>query len=263
MKYLYFFIFCSTLLFSFNCSEEEQKIYNSQNFEFELENIQRVGRECSNRIFKVAAFLAKADNSYRLAKISSSKKYYIQALSYANEISAYNSSMSKNIDRLKAFIVSQKKELSSVMSAHKVAQKIYVSRDANLVDKFTLKGIPFIFAHDSAKIQKGYNLAQAYQIAKALEKYKGRTIYITGFTNTLGKAAYNKELSIRRAESLKIFLIQKYGLKNTIHIEGYGEEYPVCRQGEREELQNEEYRCSIKEDLSKSRRVTIAVLGSE
>lgn len=82
------------------------------------------------------------------------------------------------------------------------------------------------FAYDSAAISpealpKLNTLGQALSDAEL----KGQTFMVAGHTDAKGSDAYNQSLSERRAESVRRFLIQNFGIDtaNLIAI-GYGEE---------------------------------------
>jgi OOP family OmpA-OmpF porin len=61
-----------------------------------------------------------------------------------------------------------------------------------------------------------------------LEGYKYDTIIAVGYTDRLGSDAYNKKLSVRRAEAAKAYLVQQKGIPaDRIFTEGKGEANPV------------------------------------
>ncbi len=67
------------------------------------------------------------------------------------------------------------------------------------------------------------------KLAKAIKKLDVREILIEGYTDAKGSAAYNLELSKRRAEAVKSWLMEKGGLKGiTIVTKGRGEANPVA-----------------------------------
>lgn len=61
-----------------------------------------------------------------------------------------------------------------------------------------------------------------------LQENPERKVAIEGFTDSTGSNEYNKELSERRAESVKQALIRSGTDPNRIVVEGFGEEYPVA-----------------------------------
>ena len=70
------------------------------------------------------------------------------------------------------------------------------------------------FEYNSAVI--GSNaMPQITELGKALTSVdlKGRTFILAGFTDAKGSATYNQGLSERRADAVKQFLSEKYGIE--------------------------------------------------
>ena len=83
-------------------------------------------------------------------------------------------------------------------------------------------------------------------------KVKGinlEVIIAVGHTDSVGSDAYNQKLSVRRAESVKAYLVTKGIEKNRIYTEGKGEKQPVADN-------------KTKEGRAKIRRVEIEVVGT-
>jgi OOP family OmpA-OmpF porin len=83
-------------------------------------------------------------------------------------------------------------------------------------------------------------------------KVKGinlEVIIAVGHTDSVGNDAYNQKLSVRRAESVKAYLVTKGIEKNRIYTEGKGEKQPVADN-------------KTKEGRAKNRRVEIEVVGT-
>ena len=80
------------------------------------------------------------------------------------------------------------------------------------------------FDYNSADISK--DSAQAVQeLGKALSQasLKGSTFVVAGHTDAAGGDAYNQDLSERRADSIKRYLVDKYGINGTDLVTvGYG-----------------------------------------
>jgi OOP family OmpA-OmpF porin len=70
-----------------------------------------------------------------------------------------------------------------------------------------------------------------------------------GHADSIGSDAYNQELSVRRAESVKAYLVSKGIEANRIYTEGKGEKQPVADNRTRE-------------GRAKNRRVEIEVIGT-
>ena len=64
-------------------------------------------------------------------------------------------------------------------------------------------------------------------LAKALGENKDIHIKIDGYTDFIGTEAYNLELSVKRANAIKDFLISRGAIGSNISIEGYGEQNPA------------------------------------
>ena len=83
-------------------------------------------------------------------------------------------------------------------------------------------------------------------------KVKGinlEVIIAVGHADSVGSDAYNQKLSVRRAESVKAYLVSKGIEKNRIYTEGKGEKQPVADN-------------KTKEGRAKNRRVEIEVVGT-
>ena len=70
-----------------------------------------------------------------------------------------------------------------------------------------------------------------------------------GHTDSIGSNAYNQKLSVRRANSVKAYLVSKGIEANRIYTEGKGETQPVASN-------------KTKEGRAKNRRVEIEVVGT-
>jgi len=74
-------------------------------------------------------------------------------------------------------------------------------------------------------------------------------VIATGHTDSIGSDAYNQKLSVRRAESVKAYLVKKGVDPKKIFTEGKGEKQPVADN-------------KTKEGRAKNRRVVIEVVGT-
>jgi OOP family OmpA-OmpF porin len=96
-------------------------------------------------------------------------------------------------------------------------------------------------------------------------KMKGMNLEVAiaiGHADRIGSAAYNQALSVRRAESVKAYLISKGTEANRIYTEGKGKNQPVT--GERCRKMGAEGRANKKlvACLAPDRRVEIEVIGT-
>ena len=88
------------------------------------------------------------------------------------------------------------------------------------------------------------------QLAQSLQRYPGTEVLIVGHTDNVGSDAYNMELSQRRADSARGFLMQMGIPGQRIRTSGRGESEPVAsNESEAGRQQN--------------RRVEIAIFASE
>jgi len=74
-------------------------------------------------------------------------------------------------------------------------------------------------------------------------------IVATGHTDSIGKAEYNQKLSVRRAESVKAFLVSNGVAADRVYVSGKGETQPVADN-------------KTAEGRAKNRRVEIEVVGT-
>ncbi|MFC4622877.1 outer membrane protein OmpA [Comamonas nitrativorans] len=74
-------------------------------------------------------------------------------------------------------------------------------------------------------------------------------IIAVGHTDSIGSDAYNQKLSVRRAEAVKAYLVNKGIDKSRVYTEGKGEAQPVADN-------------KTKEGRAKNRRVEIEVVGT-
>ena len=84
------------------------------------------------------------------------------------------------------------------------------------------------FDYNSADISKGSTSA-VQELGKALSSpdLKGSTFVVAGHTDAIGGEAYNQDLSERRADTIKKYLTEKYGIAGADLVTvGYGESKP-------------------------------------
>lgn len=84
-----------------------------------------------------------------------------------------------------------------------------------------------LFDFDKATLKSGGERA-VEKLAQFMEEYPNRNVMIEGFTDTVGPADYNKQLSRRRANSVRQALQNKGINSSRIQVRGYGEKYPVA-----------------------------------
>ena len=84
------------------------------------------------------------------------------------------------------------------------------------------------FDYNSAEIRKA-SLPSVQALGQALSNanLKGSTFIVAGHTDAIGGEAYNQELSERRADAIKRYLTDKFGINGTDLVTvGYGKSKP-------------------------------------
>jgi len=84
------------------------------------------------------------------------------------------------------------------------------------------------FDYNSAEISKA-SLPSVQELGKALSNasLRGSTFVVAGHTDAIGSEAYNQDLSERRADTIKRYLSEKYGINGTDLVTvGYGKSKP-------------------------------------
>ena len=116
-----------------------------------------------------------------------------------------------------------------------VAEKVTLAADVLFdFDKSVLKAEGKSKLDDLATKVRGINL---------------EVVIAIGHTDSIGSDAYNQRLSVRRAESVKSYLVSKGVEPNRIYTEGKGEKQPVASN-------------KTKDGRQKNRRVEIEVIGT-
>jgi OOP family OmpA-OmpF porin len=89
----------------------------------------------------------------------------------------------------------------------------------NLVIKFDTNKAEILDRHEA-------ELAKAVEF---IEEYPGQEILIAGHTDSVGAADYNKQLSKKRADAVKAYLVEEADLDaDKLVTKGFGEEKPVA-----------------------------------
>lgn len=84
------------------------------------------------------------------------------------------------------------------------------------------------FDFDKADIRPEYHdkIAEA---AAFIKRYPKTQILVAGHTDSTGDADYNKALSMKRAEALEAYLVEKFGINDDqLFPRGYGESRPIA-----------------------------------
>ncbi|WP_111411766.1 OmpA family protein [Billgrantia lactosivorans] len=83
------------------------------------------------------------------------------------------------------------------------------------------------FAFDSAEIRPGAHQTLD-EVATTLRDNPDLRVRIEGHTDSVGSAEYNQDLSQRRADSVRDFLVSRGIEENRMTTRGFGEEQPVA-----------------------------------
>jgi outer membrane protein OmpA-like peptidoglycan-associated protein len=95
-----------------------------------------------------------------------------------------------------------------------------------------------LFGFDSAMLSAEGQQAVQGVLAQVREASQVQSIRVTGYTDRIGSASYNQTLSQRRAEAVRMALVQGGVPAASISAEGRGAAEPVvqCDQRNRREL---------------------------
>ena len=116
-----------------------------------------------------------------------------------------------------------------------VAQKVTLNADV-------------LFDFDKSNI-KPAGAARLDDLVSKIQGINLEVIIAVGHTDSIGSKAYNQKLSVRRAESVKHYLVSKGIAANRIYTEGKGETQPVASN-------------KTRAGRAKNRRVEIEVIGT-
>ena len=116
-----------------------------------------------------------------------------------------------------------------------------------VAEKVTLAA-DVLFDFDKA-ILKNEGKSKLDDLATKVRAVNLEVVIAIGHTDSIGSDAYNQKLSVRRAESVKAYLVSKGVEPNRIYTEGKGEKQPVASN-------------KTKDGRQKNRRVEIEVIGT-
>ncbi|MEN8258096.1 MAG: OmpA family protein [Thermodesulfobacteriota bacterium] len=84
------------------------------------------------------------------------------------------------------------------------------------------------FDHNKATIRPMYN-SNLQEVGDFFKKAPNATAVIEGHTDSTGSAGYNQSLSQQRAEAVRLYLIENYGISpERLTAKGFGEEKPIA-----------------------------------
>jgi len=120
-------------------------------------------------------------------------------------------------------------------------------KPAPVAEKVTLAA-DVLFDFDKA-VLKNEGKNKLDDLATKVKAINLEVVIAIGHTDSIGSDAYNQKLSVRRAESVKAYLVSKGVEPNRVYTEGKGEKQPVASN-------------KTKDGRQKNRRVEIEVIGT-
>lgn len=84
-----------------------------------------------------------------------------------------------------------------------------------------------LFRTNQAQLESG-GMRTVQKLANFLRQYSQRKVLIEGHTDSIGSDSYNQELSERRANAVRVALIDSGISSDRIASHGYGKAYPVA-----------------------------------
>ena len=102
---------------------------------------------------------------------------------------------------------------------------------APVEEKIVLNGIRFDFDKSVIKPEFVPVLDEAVDI---LKKHADKKVEIQGHTDSIGTEAYNEKLGMRRADSVKNYLVDKGVTAENLSTVSFGESNPVADNGTKE-----------------------------
>ena len=121
------------------------------------------------------------------------------------------------------------------------------AKPAPVAEKVTFAS-DVLFDFDKA-ILKNEGKAKLDDLAAKVKNINLEVVIAIGHTDSIGSDAYNQKLSVRRAESVKAYLVSKGVEPNRVYTEGKGEKQPVASN-------------KTKEGRAMNRRVEIEAVGT-
>jgi outer membrane protein OmpA-like peptidoglycan-associated protein len=94
------------------------------------------------------------------------------------------------------------------------------------ISKYVTHGINFDTDSDRLKAESG---AMLKQVATALTKNPNLKLEIDGYTDSVGKADHNLDLSKRRAQAVQAVLVSQFGIDaERLTSNGFGADNPIA-----------------------------------
>ena len=153
---------------------------------------------------RLDARTAEADTAKRQAAISQET---------VDQQAAELAAASANAERDQALIAQQEMQLKE-LDAKKTARGMVI----------TLGDV--LFRTNKAQLESG-GMRNVQKLADFLNRYPQHKVLVEGFTDSTGSDSYNQELSERRANAVRMALINMGISSDRVTTHGYGEAFPV------------------------------------
>lgn len=149
----------------------------------------------------------------RTAEADAAKRQVAIAQETTDQQAAELAAASANAERDQALIAQQEAQLKE-LNAKKTERGLVI----------TLGDV--LFRTNKAQLESG-GLHNVQKLANFLNRYPQHRVLVEGFTDSTGSDSYNQGLSERRANAVRMALIDMGISSDRVSARGYGEEFPV------------------------------------
>ncbi|BBE50713.1 Outer membrane porin F [Ferriphaselus amnicola] len=153
----------------------------------------------------------------RTAEADAAKRQVAIAQGTVDQQTAELAAAGANAERDRAVIAAQEQQLKE-LNAKKTERGLVI----------TLSDV--LFRTDKSQLEPG-GVRNVQKLAAFLNKYPQRKVLIEGHTDSKGSDSHNQGLSERRADAVRVSLIDSGVGSERIATKGYGEAYPVASNG--------------------------------
>lgn len=175
------------------------------------------------RLASQAAQARAAVQSARVAEMRAEAAHQAALNAEAQALSAQAQAQASQQSALVAQDQARAAQLRSATLENELRELSATRSDRGLV--VTLSDV--LFDTGSANLRAGGRSLVA-RLAEFMRAYPERTLAIEGFTDSVGGASYNQILSERRADAVRVALME-YGIEGSrILVRGYGDAFPVA-----------------------------------
>lgn len=120
----------------------------------------------------------------------------------------------------------QQRQLEQELSREQAANEISIARLPDNSLKIDLSS-EVSFDFDSTMIRVGFR-DSLNKVAGVLSDYPNTAVHIIGHTDSVGSEQYNQQLSVRRADSVRNYLVEQGVNARRARKQGFGETLPVA-----------------------------------